>query len=276
MKIKNSSVNNHPNYSRCGNFSTPLFTPHVFCFFIACFLLVNIPSQALCQDLTTNEAHTVMNAFELAALPTPKPLRKWAAAWLEKWKYGSASLLKTPVTFNSTIRMQSAGEPNFRLPGINNFDGYLLSQNSRNFGALNNNENRLDLLEAADIKSRRSSDIEKVLADTLNLGFLTMSSRLDFRAGSHFLPYLGGGFVYGGLDAGHSLQELNGGIYAGWEVGLGFTLIESPFKFGVDALYRGLRFEDQDKGSSANMDKAYPKCMDFSGYSISGSFSYSF
>lgn len=200
-----------------------------------------------------------------------KLLPNLAENWLEKMKYASAGIAQAPVSVQYMAGFGQGRAPVFQMQTSNNTE-----QTKSLFSILDDGEALLDMLKVSGDNFDKKAGFEKVLADTLNFSFLSMGSKLNFHVNKHFLPYLGGGIVYGELESGAAIRNFNR-TSTGWEAGVGFVMLESPLQFGVDFLYRGIRFEDKDESASEQRGlSAYPICMDYSGYFISCGFSYAF
>lgn len=113
---------------------------------------------------------------------------------------------------------------------------------------------------------------EGIFADGINLKLLTFGPKLVLGGSNSFLPYLKAGATYGTVDWGDIPGEFDNSI--GWETGFGICFLKSKFKFGLDLLYRDIKF-DYNAPSGQNVSANYDE-MDFSGYSFSVSLAYFF
>ncbi|MBI9074888.1 MAG: hypothetical protein JEZ02_05690 [Desulfatibacillum sp.] len=196
---------------------------------------------------------------------------QWSWDWVDDLREGTSNLIPVPVTLNpqSSFRSSDSARSTYRLTK----EG-LEGKGPRSlFSVLDDGEALLDLLDRTGHES--GSGFEGMLSDTLNTSFLSMGSRLEFHVSKRFLPYLGGGIIYGGRDSSSSPLE-NIPKATGYELGVGFTFSDAPVRFGVDLLYRGMDLDQEDRGMAMRKDEFCPNSFDKDGYSMSAGFTFHF
>jgi len=132
----------------------------------------------------------------------------------------------------------------------------------------------LSVIPSFRINRRLSLDagLEGIFADGINLKLITLGPKLVLGGSNNFFPYLKGGAAYGTVDWDDMPGEFDNNI--GWEAGFGICFLKSKFKFGLDFLYRDIKF-DYNAPMGQNISASHNE-IDFSGYSFSVSLAYYF
>ena len=201
----------------------------------------------------------------------PDSIPQWSWSWVDDLRETGKALIPVPVTLNP----QSSFQSNSKLNATYSLsqDGVENSGRQSLFSMLDDGEALLDLLDRSGREN--SPGFEGMLSDTLNTSFLSLGSRLEFHVSKRFLPYLGGGVIYGGRDSSNTVSA-NLPKTSGYELGVGFTFSDAPVRFGVDLLYRGMDLNEEDPCISMRKDETCPNSFDKDGYSMSMGFTFHF
>ena len=196
---------------------------------------------------------------------------QWSWDWVEDLRETGQAIIPVPVTVNpqSNYRFNPKAGAAYRLSmgGTENSDRRSL------FSMLDDGEALLSLLDRSGREN--APGFEGMLSDTLNSSFLSMGSRLEFHVSKRFLPYLGGGIIYGGRDSASHVSA-NLPKASGYELGVGFTFSDAAVRFGLDFLYRGMDLNAEDPCMTMRKDESCPNNFDKDGYSMSLGFTVHF
>ncbi|ACL01952.1 hypothetical protein [Desulfatibacillum aliphaticivorans] len=232
-------------------------------FIVAAMWVCALCTPALCGQETP--------APQVTASPRPAKVPQWSWDWVEDLRETGHAIIPVPVTIDPQSSYQSNPGANstyrFSMDGAANNDRRSL------FSMLDDGEALLGLLDRSGREN--SPGFEGMLSDTLNTSFLSMGSRLQFHVSKRFLPYLGGGIIYGGRDS-ESRVSPSLPAASGYELGVGFSFSDAPVRFGLDFLYRGMDLSEEDPCMTMRKDESCPNNFDKDGYSMSLGFTVHF
>jgi cell division protein FtsN len=114
--------------------------------------------------------------------------------------------------------------------------------------------------------------VEYVFVDDVNILFASVGPKLRFEISDLVRPYIKGGLVWGDFSFDAVPGEFDSGI--GYEGGFGMDILKSPFKIGLDFLYRSIEFDYTYAGIEGVT--ATESSINTSGISLSVAISYFF
>jgi len=114
--------------------------------------------------------------------------------------------------------------------------------------------------------------IERAFFTKLDIWHLNMGPKFEFGKIGMLTPYAKGSLVLGHLE----WDDVPGDFDTawGWEGGLGVSFTRSNLQFGLEASYRGIKY-DYNRPSGDEVT-ATDSQLDFSGFALSGTLSYRF